>query len=64
MSEAVQVAGYEMLASQIAAQIGRSVDVSEIKLVQYALDTRNNWDTYLVTVVGFGPVGYTDGPLR
>lgn len=41
----------------------------DIKIDAYAPwawpDTRIGWDeTYLVTVKGVGPVGYTDGPLE
>ena len=42
---------------------------SSIKVEAYAPwawpDSRIGWDqTYLVTVKGVGPVGYTDGPLE
>jgi len=29
----------------------------------YCFDDRIGWNTYLVTLEGYGPVGFTDGPL-
>lgn len=34
-----------------------------VKIEPYGYDARINWDTYIVTVEGFGPVGFTNGPL-
>lgn len=47
----------------------KKVFEGDIKIEAYAPwtwpDTRIGWDkTYLVTVKGVGPVGYTDGPLE
>lgn len=36
----------------------------DIEASPYGADRRNGWDTHLVTVHGYGIVGYTDGPLQ
>ena len=35
-----------------------------VKIKPYGYDTRIEWDTYIVTIMGLGPVGFTDGPLQ
>ncbi len=32
-----------------------------VRVTAYGFDARINWDTHIVTVDGFGPVGFTDG---
>ena len=34
-----------------------------LRLDHYCMDKRINWDTYIVTIKGFGVVGFTDGLL-
>jgi len=35
----------------------------DIAVKYYCYDSRINWDTYLVTIKDWGPVGMTDGPV-
>lgn len=35
-----------------------------IQVTEYSKDDRIGWDTYIVTVDGYGVFGFTDGPLR
>jgi hypothetical protein len=35
----------------------------QIKMRPYGYDGRIKWHTYIVTVEGYGVVGFTDGPL-
>jgi hypothetical protein len=35
-----------------------------ITVKPYTYDERIKWDTHIVEVEGFGPVGFTDGPVR
>lgn len=41
------------------------VPVSEaaLHIHYYAYDDRIQWDTHIVMLDGFGPVGFTDGPV-
>ncbi|MEN5103800.1 hypothetical protein [Brucella anthropi] len=34
-----------------------------IHIKPYGYDKRIGWDTYMVKVDGFGPVGFLDGPM-
>lgn len=38
-------------------------DKPQLTVKPYARDERIDWDTYLVTVEGFGVLGYTNGAL-
>lgn len=38
-------------------------DSFNLKVKPYWKDKRINWDTHIVTIEGFGVVGFTDGPL-
>lgn len=35
---------------------------SDLIVEKYAHDPRTKWDTYVVRLNGYGPVGFTDGP--
>lgn len=35
-----------------------------LKVERYVMDGRNGWDTHIVTVDGYGVMGYTDGPVE
>lgn len=35
----------------------------DVNVTPYCFDERIGWDTYIVNVRGFGPWGFTDGPL-
>lgn len=37
--------------------------VERIEVKPYSFDKRIDWDTYIVTIVGYGVVGFTNGPL-
>ena len=36
---------------------------AEIRIEPYGRDNRINWDTYIVILPEYGPIGFTDGPL-
>lgn len=38
-------------------------DLSVIEVKPYGFDARIGWDTHIVTVPGYGPLGFTSGPL-
>lgn len=38
-------------------------DASEIEFKPYGFDARIGWDVYLVTLKGYGVLGFTDGPV-
>lgn len=42
---------------------GFEVEPAHIDVSPYVFDDRNGWDTYIVTVEGYGVLGYTDGPV-
>jgi len=35
---------------------------ADLTVEKHAHDPRTNWDTYIVRLNGYGPVGFTDGP--
>jgi hypothetical protein len=35
----------------------------KLEVTPYVDDPRTGWDTHLVIIKGFGPLGYTDGPV-
>lgn len=43
---------------------GMIVVPEKVKVEQYAWDGRIGWDTYIVTLTGYGVWGFTNGPLR
>ncbi len=40
------------------------VMLNQIHVEPYCFDSRINWDTYIVTVDGYGVYGFTNGPLK
>jgi hypothetical protein len=44
------------------AHYGVTVSDADVKVEPYLYDGRIDWDTYIVTVRGFGVAGFTDGP--
>jgi hypothetical protein len=38
------------------------IDDDTVKVEKYHYDERIKWDTHIVTIEKFGPVGFTDGP--
>jgi hypothetical protein len=43
---------------------GWSFNVDDVTVEPYGWDERIGWDTHIVNIAGFGPYGFTDGPLR
>jgi hypothetical protein len=39
-------------------------DLSGIEVKHYTYDARIKWDTYIVTLPGWGVLGFTDGPVE
>jgi hypothetical protein len=39
-------------------------DLSNLELQHYTYDARIEWDTWIITLPGFGVLGFTDGPLQ
>jgi len=44
--------------------MGVSVSEAALHVHYYAYDDRIEWDTHIVMLDGFGPVGFTDGPVN
>lgn len=40
------------------------IDADTVKVEKYVFDERINWDTHIVLVKGYGPIGFTDGPCE
>lgn len=40
-----------------------TIDWSTLKIAPYDTDIRTGWNTHIVTVMGQGVLGMTDGPL-
>ncbi len=54
-----------MLAEDFRPWVGArdDIDWSSLKIERYCFDDRIGWDTYIVTVSGYGVLGMIDGPL-
>ncbi len=54
-----------LLAEDFRPWIGArdDIDWSGLTIAPYCFDDRIGWDTYIVTVPGYGVLGMTDGPL-
>ncbi|AWN47122.1 hypothetical protein DK419_13040 [Methylobacterium terrae] len=67
MAEVRTIADRADLVAHLAATLGRcGVEVTDsmVKVEPYhGFDERIGWDTYIVTVDGWGPAGFTNGPL-
>lgn len=37
------------------------IEFEELKIEKYVYDDRINWDTHIVTIPGYGVIGFTDG---
>lgn len=53
----------EALAVEASLFTGRVVAPREIDVKHVCFDPRTRWDTHIVTIEGFGVLGYTDGPV-
>ena len=40
-----------------------SITEDHLRVIPTGIDTRNRWDTHIVTIKDWGIYGYTDGPL-
>ena len=40
------------------------VDASTVHIQHYGHDARINWNTYIVTLTGYGVVGFTDSDFK
>lgn len=64
METVVEVVGRSDLAMHLADVLGRTVTPAALSSSPYGgMDNRIGWDTHLVMLEGFGPVGFTDAPL-
>lgn len=64
MSTVVEVHSTAELAALIKTEL--DCEISNVHIAHYSYDSRNDWDTYIVTVdtpYGNVPVGFTDGTL-
>ena len=64
MGRVVEISGsMESLVQEIRSKIGKWVEVNleTVKVEKYVYDSRNGWDTYIVSVLGYGVYGFTDG---
>lgn len=62
-----EVAGREELFKLIRetlAPFGELVEPEQIKIEPYGRDERIGWDTYLISVQGYGVWGMADGPIE
>jgi hypothetical protein len=49
------------LVDEINERMGTHFTPQDVMLVHQGMDERIGWDTYLVSVRGYGVFGYTDG---
>jgi hypothetical protein len=56
----------EAVAKYLSDYYGEYVDPNKIIVESYgidSMDTRIDWNTHLVSIIDYCPVGFTDGPL-
>lgn len=66
METVIEFEGREELYKIIKEELGRySMNIwpEMIEVKPYGYDERIEWDTYIVTVDGYGVYGFTDGPV-
>jgi len=61
MATVVEVADRAALVAHVENLLGHAADI-EVKPYG-GVDQRNGWDTYIVTLAGYGVLGFTDGAL-
>ena len=44
-------------------QLRELIALHGLEVKPYTYDERINWDTHIVTLEGYGVIGFTDGPL-
>lgn len=52
------------LASLAMLDYGVAFTADQVKIEWYCYDPRIGWETYIVTLEGYGVFGFTDGPLE
>ncbi len=65
MKTVVEVDDRPALVSLLQNQLGQfgfSFNDADLLVKPYAYDNRIDWDTYIVTIKGYGVAGFTDGP--
>ena len=62
MSAVREFASLEELAEAMADELGRELAVDDLQLKFYGHDHRIGWDTYVLTLEGYGVLGFTDSP--
>jgi hypothetical protein len=66
MGTVVQIDGsMESLVQEISSKIWKwaEVNLETVKIEKYVYDDRNGWDTYIVSVLGYGVYGFSDGDI-
>lgn len=68
MATVVEIADHAALVDHIRSMLAPyrfEFDSRLLRVKPYGgIDSRNGWDTYIVTIDGFGVVGFTDGPCN
>lgn len=49
---------------EILGPYGFVVTPEKLHIEPYSYDKRINWDTHIVTLDGYGVIGFTNGPLE
>lgn len=47
---------------ELLKEINVEIADADLTVEKYAHDPRTQWDTYIVRLKGYGPIGFTDGP--
>lgn len=67
MKTVVDVTNREVLVKLLQSQLhpyGFVFGDEDLKVKPYCFDDRIGWDTYIVTIKGYGVAGFTDGPAQ
>lgn len=51
------------LAQKQLSKYGLKVVLEDISIAPYGFDDRIKWDTFIVSIHGYGVMGFTDGPI-
>ena len=66
MKTVVDVADRAALVSLLQTQLqlcGFAFNDEDLKIEPYGYDKRIDWNTHIVTIKGYGVIGFTDGPV-
>lgn len=58
-----EVRDFGELVYVVSMYAGREVNAEDVTMEPFGEDPRNGWDTWLVTLTNYGPVGFTDACL-